>query len=92
MAIFFNFILLFFIAIVLIIALFVYRLYSHIHRTVDNFRHQMGGQQPHPSHAYNGKNDEETVVDQRTPQEANKKIFTKDEGEYVDFQEIDHEH
>ena len=52
----------------------------------------MGGQQPHPSHAYNGKNDEETVVDQRTPQEANKKIFTKDEGEYVDFQEIDHEH
>uniref|UniRef100_A0AB33J967 DUF4834 family protein n=1 Tax=Prevotella sp. GTC17260 TaxID=3236796 RepID=A0AB33J967_9BACT len=29
----------------------------------------------------------ETVVDQRTSAEANQKIFSKDEGEYVDFKE-----
>lgn len=29
----------------------------------------------------------EELYDQRSPQEANRKIFAKDEGEYVDFEE-----
>ena len=29
----------------------------------------------------------ETIVDYRNPQEAGRKIFTKDEGEYVDYEE-----
>ncbi len=29
----------------------------------------------------------EVIVDQRDPAQANQKIFGKDEGEYVDFQE-----
>ncbi|MCI6618942.1 MAG: DUF4834 family protein [Prevotella sp.] len=33
------------------------------------------------------KGDRQTVEDRRTPNEANKKIIPKDEGEYVDFEE-----
>ena len=29
-----------------------------------------------------------TIVDNRDPNEANKKIFAQDEGEYVDFKEV----
>ena len=29
----------------------------------------------------------ETIVDYRNPQETGRKIFTKDEGEYVDYEE-----
>ena len=30
---------------------------------------------------------EEELYDERSPRQANRKIFTKDEGEYVDFEE-----
>ena len=36
---------------------------------------------------YTTGNDRETVIDNRGTQDANKKIFSKDEGEYVDFEE-----
>ena len=36
---------------------------------------------------YSTGSDGETVIDSRGTQEANKKIFSKDEGEYVDFEE-----
>lgn len=29
----------------------------------------------------------ETIIDERTPEQANRKIFSKDEGEYVDYTE-----
>ncbi|ETD16014.1 MULTISPECIES: DUF4834 family protein [Prevotellaceae] len=87
MATFLNFILLVFIAIVLIIALFAYRLYSQIHQAADNFRRQMNKHHHHSSHTHSEAGDEETIIDRRTLQEANKKIFSKDEGEYVDYQE-----
>lgn len=29
----------------------------------------------------------DTIIDQRTPEEANQKIFNKNEGEYVEFDE-----
>ena len=31
--------------------------------------------------------DGEVVIDRRSPDEANRKIFSKNEGEYVDFEE-----
>lgn len=31
--------------------------------------------------------DGDTIIDTRRPQDVNKKIFAKDEGEYVDFKE-----
>lgn len=30
----------------------------------------------------------EELYDERSPREANRKIFSKDEGEYVDFEEV----
>ena len=35
----------------------------------------------------NSYGDDEKVIDTRNPEDANKKIFTKDEGEYVDYTE-----
>lgn len=29
-----------------------------------------------------------TIIDHRTPEKVNQKIFQKDEGEYVDFEEV----
>lgn len=31
---------------------------------------------------------EEELYDERSPRQANRKIFAKDEGEYVDFEEV----
>lgn len=31
---------------------------------------------------------EEDLYDERSPRQANRKIFAKDEGEYVDFEEV----
>ena len=35
----------------------------------------------------NSYSDDEKVIDTRNPEDAKKKIFTKDEGEYVDYTE-----
>ncbi len=39
------------------------------------------------SQADNSSFANEELYDQRSPREANRKIFSKDEGEYVDFEE-----
>lgn len=36
---------------------------------------------------YGNDSQDEVIYDSRTPEEANKKIFSKNEGEYVDFEE-----
>lgn len=38
-------------------------------------------------HRYETYGDEEKVIDKRSPQEANRKIFADNEGEYVDYEE-----
>ncbi len=55
---------------------------------------QSGNEQQSSSHGgYSSRNrhetygDEEKVIDKRTPQEANRKIYADNEGEYVDFEE-----
>lgn len=34
-----------------------------------------------------GRAGEETIIDQRSPEEANRKIFSENDGEYIDFTE-----
>lgn len=36
---------------------------------------------------YRRASDDEVIIDRRTPGEANRKIFSEGEGEYVDFEE-----
>lgn len=49
-------------------------------QTINHFKQQSSSQQ-RPT-------DGNVVIDQRDPSKANRKIIPKDEGEYVDFQEV----
>ena len=52
----------------------------------------MESEQYRSTRTYGKTGEEEIIIDRRTPQEASKKIFAEDEGEYVDYQEVDDEH
>jgi len=43
--------------------------------------------QQHTSQGSSVMSDGETIIDQRDPETANRKIFERGEGEYVDFKE-----
>ena len=45
-------------------------------------------QQSNNQGSYNSKNDEEEILSENTSARKHKKIFTQDDGEYVDFEEI----
>ncbi len=72
----------------IIVGIAVYIIYTRVSQAARNFRNQMGGaanngrraKQPRTAHG-------EIIIDNRTPSEAGRKIFSKDEGEYVDFEE-----
>lgn len=76
----------------LVFAAVAWHVWRRIHDTVGQFRRQMdgfSGQQgsttppPHSTRTPSG----DTITDTRSEQQANRKIFAKDEGEYVDFVE-----
>lgn len=74
--------------------------YRKLHGMAQHLRDQMGGfsssqGDSHSQHASSHRQqnreysaDDEVIVDERSPEEANRKIFPKDEGEYVDFKEV----
>lgn len=87
MAAFLHFIIFLLLAFVFIAGIFVYQLYRRIYDVADRFRQAsgFGTRQTHTS-TYN---DQEGVIDRRSPEEANKKIFAQNEGEYVDYVETE---
>lgn len=86
---FFKFILIVFIC-VFIIAVFaaarILSTFRNFSGRFKNTRSNMGGSTRHRQ-TYTNATDKETVIDRRSPDKANKKIFSKNEGEYVDFEE-----
>lgn len=84
------------VVIVLAVAFIIYR---RLHGIARNFQQQMGGFGSREQAGYSGGNTSrhtsrtqangcnEVITDERSPEEANRKIFSKDEGEYVDFKE-----
>jgi cell division protein FtsL len=87
MAAFFKFILIIFIAIVIAIAVVVIRVYKRIHQAAQQIREQMGGeasQNQKRQHPYSG---DDEIIDNRDPEKANQKIYSDNEGEYVDYEE-----
>lgn len=72
--------------IVCITALYIYRSFNNLSNRLRGNGHQTsdykqsGGQ-------YGATPDDEVIIDRRTPDEANRKIFSDNEGEYVDFEE-----
>ena len=45
-------------------------------------------QQDHSQRDRRSNNDEEEIYSENVPEKRHKKIFTQDDGEYVDFEEI----
>lgn len=84
----FKFILLLFIALFLFILIFAFRILNYFRNGMNQFNKQNGNNEGR--HGRNSSyGDDEKVIDTRNPEDANKKIFTKDEGEYVDYTEED---
>jgi Sec-independent protein translocase protein TatA len=85
-----KFILIMFLAAIFIAGIFIYRIYASLHDGVKQFRRQMNGDntQNNNNRKKRSATDDEAIYDTRKPEKANQKIFNKDEGEYVDFEEV----
>lgn len=72
------------------VGLFVLRIRKQMKQFTQNMRQQQQQQQQDSGYGQSTTThtqDGVTIIDRRDPDERNKKIFTKDEGEYVDYTE-----
>ena len=83
-----KFIFLLFIALFIFILLMAFRFISTFRDNINKFNRRSGDfdRQQWGRHRRT-YGDDERVIDTRDPEEAGKKIFKKDEGEYVDYEE-----
>lgn len=95
---FFTFLIVIVLTVICTTVILVARIFYRLHRHAKQFFRQAGdamnGQrntsqrtQQHNSRGSSGMPDGETIIDQRDPETANRKIFERGEGEYVDFKE-----
>lgn len=85
-----KFILTILIVVILFAAVSAWRMWRRIHKAVNDFNRQMGEaadskKQSASPHSYTDNGD--SIIDTRGAEQANQKIFSKDEGEYVDYKE-----
>lgn len=90
----------FFLAIVLVIVIVTVTFIGRILKTIfglgnrhtsqqqTNHQRTYGQQQSYHHNDYSDHEEEEDIQTSERPQTPRKKIFTEDEGEYVDFEEI----
>ena len=74
-----------------IVAITIWRAWRKIHKAVNQFNDQLNGTAGQQSgsaqpHSTTTTDSGDTIVDTRSPEQANQKIFGKDEGEYVDYE------
>lgn len=98
---FLHFIFMVFLFAVIFVLVIAFAFYRRLHSMARRFQEQMGNfggdaQTSARRRSASGqrrrsedKNCDETIIDERSPEEVNRKIFPKDEGEYVDFKEED---
>lgn len=82
-----KFLLILFVAVVVSIGYFVWRVFSSFNNARRQFQESERQQQP-SYRRRNGNNENDVIIDQRTPEEANRKIIPDDEGEYVDYEDV----
>lgn len=92
--IFLQLIFIIFIVIAFSVAFTLYRTYRKAHDVMSRIRGKMnGGSRQDGNHEWQNRttkyDDVETITDHRDPQETVRKIFPRNEGEYVDYQEED---
>ena len=84
-----------FLIIFVVVARFLFKVYRLFHQVKKNAEQQFGKQNGYTNDAkgnfYQGQttnnSKSETIVDNRDTDNAQKKIFSDEEGEYVDFEE-----
>ena len=69
------------------VGLFVLRIRKQMKQFTQNMRQQQQQDSGYGQSTTTHTQDGVTIIDRRAPVERNKKIFTKDEGEYVDYSE-----
>lgn len=86
---FLKFILIVFFCIFIIAGVFAVRLLRSFRNLSDRFKgfQDISGSRNTGSRRHNTGTKENIVIDRRSPEEMKKKIFSKNEGEYVDFEE-----
>ena len=75
-----------FIAFIVIVVAGIWRLFSSVNNARKQFQ-DMGQRRSSDYQGRNANNEDEVIVDQRTPEEANRKIIPDNEGEYVDYED-----
>lgn len=84
-----NFIFIIFLGVIIIVGVIAFRICRSFHNVSKQFRNFSGNTKGNGTYG-NGRRTAsggDTIVDRRTPDKANRKIFSKSEGEYVDFEE-----
>ena len=87
MATFLSFIFYLFLSALIFIGLMIFILYRRVKNVTNMFNKQPHSTQQQERQRTYRSDSGETVVDYRNTQETDRKIFRKEEGEYVDYEE-----
>lgn len=79
-----NFLFIILLGIFIVVGVVAYKIYRTFHSVKKQFK-GFRGQDRQQYRQTSG--DDEIIIDRRTPDEMNRKIFSKNEGEYVDYEE-----
>ena len=85
-----NFLLIILLGIFIVVGVVAYKIYRTFHsvkKQFKGFRGQDNGNGQDRQQYRQTSGDDEIIIDRRTPDEMNRKIFSKNEGEYVDYEE-----
>ena len=82
-----NFILIIIFVAFVIVCVTAYRIYRSFHNMKRKFTSDFGKNKAGEQWAGGQTSEDEVIIDRRSPDEAKRKIFSKNEGEYVDFEE-----
>ena len=81
-----NFLFIILLGIFIIVGVVAYKIYRTFHSVKKQFK-GFRGQDNGNGQDRQTSGDDEIIIDRRTPDEMNRKIFSKNEGEYVDYEE-----
>ncbi|CCY81829.1 putative uncharacterized protein [Prevotella sp. CAG:1185] len=85
-----NFIFLILLAVFIVVGIVAYKIYRTVHSVKKQFNSFKGKDNDRATERQQysrTSTEEEIIIDRRTPDEMNRKIFSKSEGEYVDYEE-----
>lgn len=85
-----NFLFLILLAIFIVVGIVAYKIYRTVHSVKKQFNSFKGKEDKNTAgrQQYSRTSmEDEIIIDRRTPDEMNRKIFSKSEGEYVDYEE-----